>query len=33
MELEELGYWMSAVTDYNRAVGEATNERSHSTKL
>jgi hypothetical protein len=32
MELEELGFWMAAVTDYNRAVDEATSERRGSTK-
>jgi hypothetical protein len=32
MELEDLGFWMAAVTDYNRAVGEATSDRRDSTR-
>jgi hypothetical protein len=32
MELEELGFWMAAVTDYNRAADEATSDRRNSTK-
>jgi hypothetical protein len=32
MELEELGFWMAAVTDYNRAADEATSEHRESTK-
>jgi hypothetical protein len=32
MELDELGFWMAAVTDYNRAVDEATSDHRNSTK-
>jgi hypothetical protein len=32
MELEELGFWMAAVTDYNRAVDEATSQCRDGTK-
>lgn len=32
MDLEEVGFWMAAVADYNRAAGEAMSERGESNK-
>lgn len=32
MELEEIGFWMAAVTDYNRAADEAMSEHHRNNK-